>query len=113
MAHCMNIQRVQVIARGLVQRSIGFRARLQLGRCRRQADPQDTLSWRGGRRESCDIDALHTFRHPAALIKIGMRRMTDSAVSAQVLPRRCDLADHPLLQLALILRGELQPRVDT
>jgi len=39
----MNIQRVQVIARGLVQRSIGFRARLQLGRCRRQADPQDTL----------------------------------------------------------------------
>jgi hypothetical protein len=43
MAHCMNIQRVQVIARGLVQRSIGFRARLQLGRCRRQADPQDTL----------------------------------------------------------------------
>ena len=59
------------------------------------------------------IDALHTFRHPAALIKIGMRRITASAVSAQVLPRRCDLADHPLLQLALILRGELQARVDT
>jgi hypothetical protein len=94
MAHCMNIQRVQVIAR---------RKRIR----------RTLWSWRGGRRDSCGIDALHTFRHPAALIKIGMRRITDSAVSAQVLPRRCDLADHPLLQLALILRGELQPRVDT
>lgn len=48
MAHCMNIQRVQVIARGLVQRSIGFRARLQPVVAAGKRIRRTPWSWRGG-----------------------------------------------------------------